>query len=1117
MIRNPRVRELGREKSGPPARRLEKLIVAALAFVALAAPAGAQSYHVLTVHSFASGATGDTGATTLDIPFTMPANGNGPGTYECKHPALVVGISTLRNAGNAQQVSSVVWDPDPPGGSTYSLEFQTTQISVSADSGRKRVEMFLKTTLLPNPLDPIPSGAGNIVITSPVVQEIAAGVVLACGVDQEDPTTGATSGRSGATETTGTTITLTTVVDGLTVDILAVEGNVGVSSASPARTNRWNLVSGSTANDVRGYGSTYAPTGGSTNLAYTLDIADHWVVSAVGLRPAALTSVGVSDFAVRRGERGAQVSWFAGYDAGNLGYRLWRQRGGVRSLVTPELVAGSFLSHGATPLAAGHPYAWEDPEGRPGDVYELEAVALSGASGVVARGRLDGREVRRAARTASPTLGALAAATSPVRVRPYLPGSPAAGGPESQATQFWLAGQPAVKIGVRQSGWYRLPLAEVAAAGLPLEAAALGRLRLFADGREVALRVTLGPSGRLEDPGSALEFWGEGLDSPFADTRVYWLILDSRLGKRIARPSASSAAGGELGVFSGRVEVRERLVYVPAVRNGERENFFGRVLSAGKPVTYPLATPHLAEEAATRGALEVAIQGLTEGRHRVLVELNGGTVGVLEGEGQGPITGSFVLAPSQLRATAENQLVLTNQSGEKVVSIVDTVALTYPRRSRATANELLMPTVSWPTGGLLLGGFDEPGVRVFDVTDPATPVELAVREVRDGTAFGVAVVPAGGGRLQTRTALYAVAPSQLRRPAFVQANRPSQLHAAGNVADLLIVAPAGLHGALAPLVELRSTQGLRTLLVDLEDVFDEFSFGSLNPWALRHLAERAATQWQGKPAYLLLAGDGSYDPRNYLGAGGNLLPAALVDTTLFETASDDWFADFDGDGVPELAVGRLPATTAAELTVMVDKILRYEGGQRSPLRALLVADDPLAEAFSLVNQVLLEQLPAGTLAEHIDVEREGATAARARVLAELGRGYDLVHYSGHGTVDRWRHGLLKAEDAPTLPVPPRPAVLTMANCLSGIFQEPLLPGLAEQLLRAAGGPAAAWASTGSTRAPAQKQLLAAFLAAGYDQPGRRVGDAVRAAKAAVSETDVRLTWVLLGDPAMRLR
>ena len=63
---------------------------------------------------------------------------------------------------------------------------------------------------------------------------------------------------------------------------------------------------------------------------------------------------------------------------------------------------------------------------------------------------------------------------------------------------------------------------------------------------------------------------------------------------------------------------------------------------------------------------------------------------------------------------------------------------------------------------------------------------------------------------------------------------------------------------------------------------------------------------------MLLVGDATFDPRNFLGLGDfDFVPTRLIDTASMETASDDWFVDADVDGVPELAIGRWPVRTAA--------------------------------------------------------------------------------------------------------------------------------------------------------------------------------------------------------------
>ena len=73
-----------------------------------------------------------------------------------------------------------------------------------------------------------------------------------------------------------------------------------------------------------------------------------------------------------------------------------------------------------------------------------------------------------------------------------------------------------------------------------------------------------------------------------------------------------------------------------------------------------------------------------------------------------------------------------------------------------------------------------------------------------------------------------------------------------------------------------------------------------------------------------MGGDSSYDPKNYLGFGDwDIVPSKLIDTALMETAADDWLGDFNSEGLPELAIGRLPARSAEEATAMVTNIAGY--------------------------------------------------------------------------------------------------------------------------------------------------------------------------------------------------
>ena len=67
------------------------------------------------------------------------------------------------------------------------------------------------------------------------------------------------------------------------------------------------------------------------------------------------------------------------------------------------------------------------------------------------------------------------------------------------------------------------------------------------------------------------------------------------------------------------------------------------------------------------------------------------------------------------------------------------------------------------------------------------------------------------------------------------------------------------------------------------------------------------------------------------------VPTKLIDTVYMETASDDWFVDLNSDGLPEMAIGRLPVQTKEEAATVVSKIVGYEKSSKKK-EALLVAD-----------------------------------------------------------------------------------------------------------------------------------------------------------------------------------
>jgi len=130
-------------------------------------------------------------------------------------------------------------------------------------------------------------------------------------------------------------------------------------------------------------------------------------------------------------------------------------------------------------------------------------------------------------------------------------------------------------------------------------------------------------------------------------------------------------------------------------------------------------------------------------------------------------------------------------------------------------------------------------------------------------------------------------------------------------------------------------------------VYDEFGYGITAARPIHDFLEYASDHWQPpSPSYVVLVGDGNYDPKNY---GGNnrtsFFPPYLapVDPWIIETAADNRYVTLtEGDTMPDMMLGRLPVNSAAEASVMVSKTLGYE--QDPPpgewkQRLLFVADD----------------------------------------------------------------------------------------------------------------------------------------------------------------------------------
>jgi hypothetical protein len=547
--------------------------------------------------------------------------------------------------------------------------------------------------------------------------------------------------------------------------------------------------------------------------------------------------------------------------------------------------------------------------------------------------------------------------------------------------------------------------------------------------------------------------------------------------------------------------------------------------------------------------LVVFLQGGSESGttadHHVSVSVNGGFAGEATFSGKRPHAVEVSVPASLLREGA-NELAVTNVGDTGVYSLVflDRFELSYPQVS--TTQRGVFEGV-WAQGGTVeVSGVSGAPVVLVTPRDARLPgpegSAVASGRVADSSSPGGTEAPRndtvawltgfqttpGTVRFQAEAGYWytVVSPEGLLKPRIGRVPL-STLKAGTNRADYLVVAPREFLEAAGPLLERRRSQGLVSRAVSFEEIASEFGHGQPSAEAIRVFLKYAYHSWQPpSPRYVVLLGDATYDPRHFQATSwASPLPALWTKTSYLWTASDPALAAVNGaDLLPDLAIGRLPATTREQAEALITKLLAWEdSGQGLGGNAVLVADTPgVAGDFEAdvedVRQSFLSDRSTTTLKV-----RELGAATRPAILGALDEGASMMSYVGHGGTAVWSSAnVLNSWDAASLQGQSRQPLLLTLNCLNGYFVAPNFDSLGEALVKVEGrGAVAAFSPSGlSLDGPAHQyhRALMAEITSGQHQ---RLGDAILAAQAGYAETglmpEILSIYHLLGDPAIRVR
>lgn len=443
-----------------------------------------------------------------------------------------------------------------------------------------------------------------------------------------------------------------------------------------------------------------------------------------------------------------------------------------------------------------------------------------------------------------------------------------------------------------------------------------------------------------------------------------------------------------------------------------------------------------------------------------------------------------------------------------------------------------------------LSGFSSRDIQVFDVSRHSEVSRITGLN-HDLSELGKFTFQSPQSSGSVREFL-AVGPKGYGTPKNLQRIDNSNLWGISQGAEFIIITPKEFISEATRLKNHREQRdSLSTIIVRVDQIYNEFSGGLQDPNAVRNFLERAYTTWQIRPKYVLLFGDGHYDYKNITSTARNWIPPYETSESIHQILSyttDDHFVRLNsGNSRVSLAIGRLPVASLKEATTVTDKIIRYETSSTlDPWRnrVTFVADDGLTSTgddgnvHTYQTEMLAQSFtPPSTEKKKIYIiEYPTISSASGRrkpdanraIIEALNRGSVIINFIGHGNPQLWAHEAIFTREGslPQLFNRDRLTFLVAATCDFARYDNPGEQSAGEEILvMEKGGAIGVVTASRPVYSFENSQFNNTFYSELFrrDTDGRmpRLGDAMfRTKQIHYSVNDMK--YHLLSDPTLRL-
>ena len=524
----------------------------------------------------------------------------------------------------------------------------------------------------------------------------------------------------------------------------------------------------------------------------------------------------------------------------------------------------------------------------------------------------------------------------------------------------WYTGrqeQSFIKMTLSQEGIYRVTRQDLEEAGYDLTGANSINLKVFYRGEQIPIYVHSPSSGGW----TSFEFYGKRNDgsldarmyrdpitrlwqadlqpdpdvSLFSDQSAYFLTWDSSPGLRY-EGFFSSAYGDFTPETSLRYRAKREYhpdsAQVVFQTSGGSTNssqyslnsdygpgegyMYSPAFAPGTPRIINVPTPSPANTG-TPHRIRVRTYGISSGLHDLRVELNGNI-------------NDPVIDTTDIRGVYVRSFSRTIQAGLDLNNELKFIA-TLKDNNNANTNRICWADILYdrlPD----LGGQATLPVYEWAKTQAAY-LSLSNVQGQDSVfVFDVANRRRSAGTIAGNSGQIILAPGTGTRSLFISSDQgiltptiaPHKLRDFTNFAgaEFVIIANRNHQSSAEAYALYRDTvriNSLSTTIVYTDELFDQFSYGSLTPWALKRFCKYALDTWEIKPRYFLLWGKGYSNPRPN--------QPALVPTYGHPATDHEFISHFDPNSRelnPEAAIGRVNIFNDEEGFQYLEKVKEYE-------------------------------------------------------------------------------------------------------------------------------------------------------------------------------------------------